>query len=413
MFSRTKKPPKPSSLPLPGLDNGGTLNGLFVAGPGFPAVAVRVSGTARRLELRDGDHLLIAAWAWADVVPIRPPKPPDMTGLCLADRRFPSQQVVITDPTPIPKAPDPDPDPFVSPDAHRQKRAARRKRVLAADGVLQKRRIKKIRFRLSGTHKALVAGAVVLALGSLALLPVVQKPERIEALSRLVSPQTEDAWGTALMGQLQARGMPMCRTPSGQDALDQISQKMARNGSAPVPRIAVVASTLGQAFPLPGNRVVVTDALIASLESPDDLAAIVAFETAFSTQKSTAARIIRVRGLPALMALFLGQYDVAPVNVVSVLKTRQLTSEGALAVDPAALDLLHQAGLRSRSISVMIRQIHSAPAQTQWSGNPLLVPYGLFQPMSPERSRGLNATPRGGEPVLTEGAWEAVRRMCE
>ncbi|MBE1237314.1 hypothetical protein IHV25_06600 [Phaeovibrio sulfidiphilus] len=411
-----------SALPLPGLENGGTLNGLFVAGPGFPAVAVLISGTVRRLEIRDQDGFLMATWDWAGVVVVRPPQPPDMSGLCLADRRFPSQQLVVTDPTPPPAPPRPAAEtasalgPVPDPGAVRRiiRQKARRPGPGPHSGARDAGgRAPRERRPMTAVQKAVLACVVCVLAGTLALVPFARDPAQVGRLSVLVSSGMEDRWGTALVQQLEGSGLRACTGQDGTAVLNRLALHLAAFlGPQATATVLPVHSDVPQCLALPGGHIVVTGAFLRALESPDDVAAALALALAQGAGRSEVYAVLRRQGVRALAALVTGAHSAGSIRLETLLRTVRADPDDLLAADRTALTLLRGAGFRQRALGVLLLDARKNPAFNQPLDDPLLRPWGYTQPVSSQRMRALHAAPRGGESPMSWTDWQAVRSLC-
>ena len=143
---------------------------------------------------------------------------------------------------------------------------------------------------------ASIAGFIVFGLPALSL-----------PLAHMVPPDVEMRLGEQ-SNQLVGWFTQECAAdPAAQAALDELGDRLHAVAESPFAyRIRVVDADFPNAFALPGGRVIVTDELIELMQSPDELAGVLAHETAHVAQRHVMAAQLREMGAGVLLNFLLG-----------------------------------------------------------------------------------------------------------
>lgn len=143
---------------------------------------------------------------------------------------------------------------------------------------------------------ASIAGFIVFGLPALSL-----------PLAHMVPPDVEMRLGEQ-SNQLVGWFTQECTAdPAAQAALDELGDRLHAVAESPFAyRIRVVDADFPNAFALPGGRVIVTDELIELMQSPDELAGVLAHETAHVAQRHVMAAQLREMGAGVLLDFLLG-----------------------------------------------------------------------------------------------------------
>jgi len=134
-----------------------------------------------------------------------------------------------------------------------------------------------------------------------------------------------------------------------QASLDELGQRLEDVSNSPFElKLRVVDAGFPNAFALPGGWIVITDDLIDLMETPDELAGVLAHETAHVSQRHVMAGQIREMGFGMLLELLLGggsgagqELARAGASLESIRHTRSAETEA----DDYALQYLVDADL--------------------------------------------------------------------
>ena len=165
--------------------------------------------------------------------------------------------------------------------------------------LLDDRSIRRGTWMLGGSLTALAAGlAGFMVYG----LPMLATP-----LAQAVPLDVEARLG-ARSNQFVAWFTDECETPDAtQAALDELGGRLeAVSGSPFELKLRIVDAPFPNAFALPGGWIVVTDDLIDAMESPDELAGVLAHEAAHVAQRHVMAAQLREMGFGVLLEFLIG-----------------------------------------------------------------------------------------------------------
>lgn len=201
---------------------------------------------------------------------------------------------------------------------------------------------------------------------------------------------------------------PVCSGAEGQQALDRLESRLAHAARIREPvQVMVLDDSLVNALALPGNRILIMKGLVEQARSANELAGVMAHETAHIASHDPVNEMVRRYGIRMMAALFgldfgLGNVSSMAGNLASLSYSRDTER----AADLNATAYLHAAGLRSNGLAVFFRRLQAREGQTG-------VPDFLSDhPPTKEREAWSSGTPDGAD-ALTDAQWRAVRAMCE
>lgn len=182
----------------------------------------------------------------------------------------------------------------------------------------------------------------------------------------------------------------LCSGPAaGQKALETLSRRIANGGGlSEIPPVKLLQHAVPLSFPAPDGTVFLTQGLLSRLQSPSELAAIIAHEL---------GHIAQGNHISTLRSLKLDSQDV-------VMSCQDEPQE--LEADAWALRALERAGLDASGLASFTGRLPQGMAGP-WSK--MLCPH----PVTAERLRALRQdAPVGKRPPLSDADWQAVRTLC-
>ena len=239
-----------------------------------------------------------------------------------------------------------------------------------------------------------LASALVVALGYLA--PTMLAP--------LVPASVEKAYGNALVGDF---GGKYCSTPSGDAALKRLTTRLDPNAADL--NVRVVDLAVINAAALPAGNIVLFDKLLKTVNTPDELAGILAHEIAHVRKRHVTAAMIREFGI-GIFATALGGTTGGNVDgFVALNFTRRAEQEA----DGEAIASLQRAGISPAPTAAFFDRLGRAeralgrlePALTYVSSHPLS--NGRAKRFKTAKSERATYTP-----ALTAREWTELRAIC-
>ncbi len=251
---------------------------------------------------------------------------------------------------------------------------------------------------------SIAAGLSILALAWFGM------PLAADRIAPLVPPAWENRIGEMVERQVAAVfGQKTCENKEGVAALGKLVDKLrAQAGLAASRPPQVLASTIPNAFALPGGRVYLLRGIIDKAQNPDELAGVIAHEFGHVRHRDGLRRLIRDGGNSYLISLLFG--DVSGSGA-AIFATRALfgaaySREAETAADATAIEVLRALGRSPTPMGQLLVRVTGKDEP----------PLGLLasHPMSADRlatmeSAHVEAT---GPDLLDEREWQALKTIC-
>jgi beta-barrel assembly-enhancing protease len=199
-----------------------------------------------------------------------------------------------------------------------------------------------------------------------------------------------------------------CRGAQGQRALERLETRLAQSARVDGPiRVVVLDDPRVNALALPGGRIVVMKGLIEQTDDSNQLAGVMAHETAHIAGHDPFNQLVRNLGIRAIAAMFgvdlgLGNMSSLAGQLVSLSYSRDVER----AADRNGVKYLEASGLRSDGLAAFFATL----AEHEDDGG---MPVFLSDhPLTLDREKQNAGSPLGDD-AMTDGDWQAVRAMCK
>ncbi|MCB1366261.1 MAG: M48 family metallopeptidase [Rhodobacteraceae bacterium] len=258
------------------------------------------------------------------------------------------------------------------------------------------------------------------AVSSVALIIFVLVPLMADQLANLLPSEGERALGEATFEQIRTSlgggrlGIDLCSSPGGDRALQTIADRLKPYTDFPYDiRFHILDHKMVNAFALPGGHIVLFDGLLKDVQSPEELAGIIAHEMGHIEHRDPSRLTLRSAGSIGVLGLLLG--DFAGGTVVLFLSERLIQanySRGAeAAADRYAYEVLAGAGLPSSRMGDFFLRLMAGD-----EGDGGLSSHLSTHPENRARiDAAIAADMTGGNytPVLTSAEWARLRGICK
>ncbi len=229
------------------------------------------------------------------------------------------------------------------------------------------------------------------------------------AIARMLPDKARHVIGDQALASM-TRNRQMCSAPPGLAALDQLTAKLSRAaGTGQRFTVAIVDWDVLNAFATPGERIVMTRALIENAKSPDEVAGVLAHEMGHGIELHPETAIVRGIGLAAATELMLGGFGGTLANVGLMLTQLSYSREAEREADERALAILKAASVSPEGLLAFFDRIAEVEKDED-SGVP-----GVLQshPQTEERrARVAAAQTYPAEAALGDAAWAALKAVC-
>ncbi|MDP6344225.1 MAG: M48 family metallopeptidase [Alphaproteobacteria bacterium] len=256
------------------------------------------------------------------------------------------------------------------------------------------------------------AAIVILALIALGLLLWQGVPRLSAPLARLIPLQWERNLGLSFRDRLLA-GAELCRTTAGSAALSRLIERLIMGLPAAAALTVVVAdSETVNAFALPGGQVVILRGLLATAESADEVAAVLAHEIGHVSHRHPTQMAIRAFGIGLVGDLLTGEGSALVElagEVGGALLLLSYSRDMERQADAFARDLLHRQGLSTNAMARFFARLHDRAPTGEYDKT---LAYLNSHPPLAERIAA-SAEADAGVAALDADAWRALRRICD
>ncbi|MEE9240799.1 MAG: M48 family metallopeptidase [bacterium] len=350
--------------------------GTYTDGKSAVRHRVRVTVTMNRLHIADESGRTLDEWP--------------LSGLRLAEDLYSGSQPVRL--------------------SHRQKGDARL--FLPSQEILDRLagQVPGLRRRRLRSRILVQAGMALAALGILLAVLLAALPYAADRLARFVPRLWEESIGAGIIAAFGER-FPDCSGADGRAALASLANRIAgARGGLPRVRIHVLKSRIPNAFALPGGHIGIFEGLIRFIESPEEMAGVLAHEMAHVAHRHPMKSILRQSGYRLIFSAMAGDASFLGTSAAKITETLlnlSFTREAERESDRSSILMLNRAGIRSDGLARFLSRLEKAGSRNLSRGG-----YFSTHPAPGERARAMRGWVRDGKSPMTPGEWRAVRRMC-
>ena len=259
-------------------------------------------------------------------------------------------------------------------------------------------------------------GLVAVSMAALLTVLWAGLPRFAEEVAEIIPTEWETSLGESLV-EPAVRQLAMldtavttawCTARPGHDVLEALTRRLAPAESAYRFRVHVVSLEMVNAFALPGGQIVLTSGFLRFVESPDEVAGVLAHEIGHVVRRHTTSAVIEALGLAFLFGVMLGDPGTAAIGSAGeILIGLGLRREAEMEADASAIELLERAGMSTRGLADFFDRLERK------TGDMPEIPH-LLSTHPPDESRRerfeRNATERA--PSLGAREWRELREIC-
>jgi Zn-dependent protease with chaperone function len=228
-------------------------------------------------------------------------------------------------------------------------------------------------------------------------------------------------------------------SPAAQASLDELGERLRTVSQSPFElKLRIIDAQFPNAFALPGGWIVVTDDLIDLMESPDELAGVLAHETAHVSQRHVMSAQIREMGFGMLLEFMIGGGSGAGQGLARAgasLESYRHTRGAEAEADDFAMQYLVDADLNPDSLAQFFDRLAEFIESESRSEDNDAESVDEAEPVSDSGASGewvealLRTHPEtreraekarliaasidwSGEPALSDDAWAEIQSVC-
>lgn len=244
-------------------------------------------------------------------------------------------------------------------------------------------------------------------------------------LARTVPDSWRDRLGDMAISQLTA-DKPQCVAADGSRALAKIAERLRlATGSSDTFSIAAYDLPIVNAFAVPGNRIVISGALITDAETPEEVAGVIAHEMGHGLELHPETGVIRTVGIAAAVELMLGGTGGTMSQMGMMLAQLGYTRVAEREADVHALRILREAQISSKPLARFFTRLDkknddekepaNADAAKSKQALEKIAQLDIFRthPAARERAAQILSQPDyPSTPVLSSAEWASLLNIC-
>lgn len=271
---------------------------------------------------------------------------------------------------------------------------------------------------LRGTIATLIFFAALSAIAVYAIYTAI--PHLARPAVSLIPTSFERRLGERLLYDLSRNWRPChhdlpasAAVPDGYESLRQLAQTLWRPETRDLEiNVVVVKAPVANAFTLPGGYILVTDKLLDSLESGDELAGILAHEMGHAAHRHPMVSLVQNAGLALTVNILTGTRSADFISSSAQLLTRVSFSRNLeREADDFALAVLKRNHISAAGYANFFeRAARAEPANPSLrSFQSILSTHPLSEERFEKARRAVIPDPR---PAMSEAQWNSIKGLC-
>ena len=248
---------------------------------------------------------------------------------------------------------------------------------------------------------------ITLVVGILALRFFVIVPRTAGVIAGFIPVEWETEWGKGIRDQMIGK-RKVCRNPAGRAALQRLVEKLASTAPATKSRyqfnVTVIEMKIENALATMGGQIVLFSELIDEVDSPDELAGVLAHELAHVVARHPLAGSIEAMAA----SIFAGQFGSTSSDVGGALVISAYSRKKEAEADRIAAAILRDAGIDTNGLATFFERLKKKSG----TGGGALTLFSTHPELG-ERAAELKGKENNTTtPALTPGEWEALKNIC-
>ena len=237
--------------------------------------------------------------------------------------------------------------------------------------------------------------------------------------ARLIPVSWEEALGDVtfkqfaeLLARMEGQDSPrLCDRPGpALSVLEDLTARLAAVQDSPYRfQVTVLDGEMVNAFALPGGRIVLLRGLFDFVESPDELAAVMAHEMGHVIHQHGTEQMVESLGLTFFFGVMLGDIGSGSIGLFGeTMLTSAFSRDAEREADQNALSALADAGLASGGLADFFRRLQGTEDDMPAAFNLLST-----HPSHGERIALAEQAGQAGAAALTAAQWDTLKTICD
>jgi len=260
---------------------------------------------------------------------------------------------------------------------------------------------------------AAIIGWSLAATVSIVLVVLFGVPLAAERLTPLVPGSFERRVGDVADAQVKVIfGDKRCDNAAGQAAFEKLVG--ALRGAAGIDNSVqsnVLATTVPNAFALPGGKVYLFNGLLAKAENADEIAGVLAHELGHVRHRDSMRELIHNGGTSFLIGLLFGDVTGSGALIFAsrTLVTSSYSRDAETNADSFAIETMHRLGRPAKPMGELIFRI---TGKEGGKGLTLVASHPLTEDRLARMSKADIGSTLSGTPLLSPEEWQALKGIC-
>jgi predicted Zn-dependent protease len=266
--------------------------------------------------------------------------------------------------------------------------------------------------RPGGRGAAAIVGWSLAAAVSIVAMVLFGVPLAADRLTPLVPQAFERRLGEVADGQIKVMfGNKTCNNAAGQAAFTKLVNTLREAAGLDTSvQSAVLATTVPNAFALPGGRVYLLDGLLQKAQNPDEIAGVLAHEFGHLRHRDGTRNMIYNGGTSFLIGLLFGDVTGSGAMIFAsrTLVTASYSREAEQGADDFSIATMHKLGRPTKPMGELLFRVTGKQGDHGLS-------FLAGHPLTEDRLKQMSdaSQPASGPPLLTAEEWQSLKAICK
>jgi Zn-dependent protease with chaperone function len=266
--------------------------------------------------------------------------------------------------------------------------------------------------RPGGRGAAAIVGWSLAAAVSIVAMVLFGVPLAADRLTPLVPQAFERRLGEVADGQIKVMfGNKTCNSAAGQAAFTKLVNTLREAAGLDTSvQSAVLATTVPNAFALPGGRVYLLDGLLQKAQNPDEIAGVLAHEFGHLRHRDGTRNMIYNGGTSFLIGLLFGDVTGSGAMIFAsrTLVTASYSREAEQGADDFSIEMMHKLGRPTKPMGELLFRVTGNQGDHGLS-------FLAGHPLTEDRLKQMSdaSLPASGPPLLTAEEWQSLKAICK
>ncbi|MBR1208218.1 MULTISPECIES: M48 family metallopeptidase [unclassified Bradyrhizobium] len=260
---------------------------------------------------------------------------------------------------------------------------------------------------------AAIVGWSLAAAVSIVLVVLFGVPLAAERLTPLVPDSFERRLGDVADAQVKVvfDGKP-CSNAAGQAAFEKLVGKLRETAGLDTSvQSGVLATSVPNAFALPGGKVYLFEGLLEKAENPDEIAGVLAHELGHLRHRDSMRELIHNGGSSFLIGLLFGDITGSGALVFASrsLVTSSYSRDAETNADSFAIETMHTLGRPAKPMGELMFRV---TGKEGGKGLSIVASHPLTEDRLARMDKADAAGRTSGQPLLSSAEWQALKGIC-